>query len=141
MLLTLLRSKNKCLEKYFSLSRAFLDEVREGHLAGLTEFQDERDDLLRAMELFDKKVNELVEKFDAADRTKILISQVEDTLARKDHLVKEILDVDLKIISMIEVAKQNIMNDIKQSRRSKESVSRFKSEKTDSVGRALDEKL
>lgn len=140
--LALLRSKNRCLEKFRDLSRDFLiDCARKDEFSKIQLFQEKRDSTLKAMDLYDRKVTEAVEFISARERTPELADAVRSELARKDAFVQEILALDLEIISRIEDAKNRLLHEFAASRKSKESLSKFKSKWIPSSGEEIDRKL
>ena len=59
--LSLLRSKNRCLEKFLEASTDFLTQARStDSLPDLPAFEARRDAILKAIDLYDRKVNEAV---------------------------------------------------------------------------------
>ena len=140
--LALLRSKNRCLEKFRDLSRDFLvDCARKEDFTLIQQFQNRRDSTLKAMELYDRKITEAVKFILDHERTPELVEAVKSALARKDHFVQEILGLDLEIISRIEEAKNGLLREFASSRKSKESLSKFKSKWMTPSGEEIDRKL
>src|SRR4051812_2223891 len=56
----LLRGKNSCLRKFRDLSRAFAGRAGHGDLTGLAEFELRRESILKAIALFDRKIDFVV---------------------------------------------------------------------------------
>jgi hypothetical protein len=138
--LTLLKSKNRCLEKFLSLSEDYLSTVGP-ELDDLSPFQERRDSTLKALELYDRKIADVVAGLGPFDRTPELVASVKRELSRKDDLVHRILAIDLKIIGLIEKAKTDLIQEMAASRKSQEMLGKFKSTWVNEAGTELDEKL
>lgn len=139
--LTLLQSKNRCLKKFLDLSADFLKSAEAGDFRELSSFETRRESTIKALELYDRKISEIVELLGPTDRTPELASQVQRELNLKESLIHEILAVDLKIIGKIEEEKNRILREVASTRKSKEAMSKFKSTWTKASGDELDEKL
>lgn len=137
--LTLLRSKNRCLERFLGLSREF---VADGAPVGqLDLFESRRDATLKAIELYDRKIAETVPLITDQERTPELIQRVSAELARKEVLVHQIVDLDLKIIGRIEEEKNKLLQQAAVARKGRQALSRFKSTWVPESGEGLDETL
>lgn len=139
--LTILRSKNRCLERFLELSLSFAREMDKDDLSGLAQFQERREDIIKALDLYDRKITEAVSLLPLIERTPELIQAVESALTRKDELVHKILEEDLKIISRIEDTKNNTLREMGSTRKTKEIVGKFKSTWVPESGEGLDKKL
>ncbi len=137
--LSLLRSKNRCLEKFLAISREYLDAGAAFENLGI--FETRRDATLKAIELYDRKLAESISLIAAADRTPEMIEGVKRELDRKEQLVHEILDLDLRIIGKIEEEKNRLLQQVANARKGKEVLSRFKSTWVSESGEELDETL
>ncbi len=140
--LALLRSKNRCLERFLEASREFL--VVHGNdpdLGMLPDLQKSRESALKAIGLFDQKLEETVNLLPEVSRSDELIQAVRNELARKDAIVEQILKVDLELISRIEAAKNAILRDLSSEKRSRDTLGKFKSTWVPSSGEGLDETL
>lgn len=139
--LKLLRSKNRCLERFLTLSEEFLTLAVKGDFSELQAFQGRRESTLKAMDLFDRKISEVVTALPYAQRTPSLIEAVKKALNEKEILVHQILEVDLKIISKIEDEKNNLLKELSSSRKSRAVLGKFKSTWVSGAGEELDETL
>src|SRR5687768_2860180 len=95
--LALLHSKNRCLAKFLALSEdylrradaeATLEEGGDRPLGRvfneeLTGFQEEREETIRALEMYDRKIAELTDNFPLPDKTLELARAVKDALDQK----------------------------------------------------------
>jgi hypothetical protein len=138
----LLRSRNRCLERFLALCEAYLAALDGGGgLEGLAELQRERESLLRAADLFDRKVSELVPEVAPGGLSAAEREAARAELERKDELVRRILDADLRLISRIEAEKNELLRGIAGARKGAEAISRYKSEWIPEAGEELDAKL
>ena len=139
--LTILRSKNNCLERFLALSLDFAKSMEANDLSGLAKFQENRENIIKALDLYDRKVSEVLVVLSPGQRTPQLIQAVEAALAKKDELVHRILEEDLKIISGIEDAKNETLKELSATRKNKDLVGKFKSTWMTGAGEGLDKKL
>jgi len=137
----LLRGKNSCLRKFRALSRDFAGRATQGDLTGLTEFESRRESILKAIALFDRKIDFVVPEIRETEKTSELVLRVEASLSEKEGLVKDILEADLAIISRIETEKNRILKDLTANRKGAETLSKFKSTWIAESGEELDQKL
>lgn len=132
--LSLLRSKNKCLERFLELSKEF-----DGTFENLERFETRREATLKAIALYDRKIAEaatmLTPPFDH------LKAAVEAEMARKEKLVHEILDVDLRIIGQIEELKNRLLQEVAVARKGREMLAKFRSTWVAESGEGLDDIL
>jgi GTP1/Obg family GTP-binding protein len=139
--LALIQSKTRCLKKFLKISESFLGEAQSGDFSRLTEFHEKRDKMLRAFELYDRKISQIVTSLPQSERTPKLIESVKSALVDRDQLLIEVLKVDAKIIEQIEEAKKKILKELAASRKSKQIVQKFKSGWIGESGEELDQKL
>jgi|GEM_PF-860510 len=139
--LSLLRSKNRCLERYFEITAKFRDSCMNDDLSRLAEFEHERDSALRAIGLFDRKIEQLAPRIDPNDRTPQIVAAIRALLDARAELVHRIVGVDLQIIGKIEAARTEILRDMSAVRKNRESLAKFKSQWIADSGEELDQKL
>lgn len=139
--IALLRSKNRCLERYLALSAHFLVSADRGEFDGLEQFQLRRDSLLRGIDLFDRKITEAIALMPAESRGQELAQAIEPLLAAKESLVNRILDTDERILARIRDESARVLAQVHQSAQSGDKISRFKSGWIQENGEKLDETL
>lgn len=140
--LALLRSKNRCLDRFLSISRDFLAALEGGAgLSGLERFQLDRDACLKAIDLYDRKISEAVPLLPSEVRTPSLSESVKTQLDRKQSVIQSILAVDLEIMSRIEEARNDLLKDLSESRKNTEKLGKFKSRWVPEAGEGIDRKL
>ena len=145
--LALLRSKNRCLEQFLKASEEFRarsaaqsDALLDS--SALEGFQNRRDDMLRAIDLYDRKIQDTVRTLpEYMKQVPALVEAVRSALERKEELVKKILHADLEIISRIEETKNQLLRDLQDTKKSKETLGKFKSTWMPKAGEELDRKL
>jgi len=144
--LSLLRSKNRCLQKFLQASIDFLESAdHSGQLPDLVEFESSREAILKAIDLYDRKVSEAVSLLDSdtssePERQKF-ISEVKAALDEKSDLVYRILKTDDRILSLIEEEKNKVFKELSSVQKQEEIARKFKSTWVPESGEGLDEKL
>jgi hypothetical protein len=139
--LRLLRSKNRCLERFLELTEEFWESAEKDDLSGLAVFESRRDSTLRAIQLFDRKIEEAVALIRAEQRTEELTREIRAQLERREGLVHEIIAADLKIIGKIEKERSRLLKEMNETRKSREVLGKFKSSWVKEAGEELDRKL
>lgn len=140
--LSLLRSKNRCLEKFLQASSEFLTLARSsGTLPELPSFEARRDAILKAIDLYDRKVNEAVAGLPRGPRPKELVAAVEISLKEKDTLVHRILAVDEQILQLVEEEKTKVLKEMASNQKRAALTQKFKSSWIPEAGEEIDKKL
>lgn len=137
----LLKSKNRCLQKFLELSTEFLASAEAGDLTRLDRFQVRRESTLKALELYDRKISTVVETLPSERRTSELIQAVSELLAHKDQLIQMILTTDNRIMLRIEEEKSRLLREMASNMKANETVKRFKSSWVSESGEGIDRKL
>ena len=140
-LIGLLRSKNRYLEKFREISREFEQQADAGDFGGLERFQETRDKYLNAIARFDKQIETTVSAMPESERTDDLKKKVSILMLDRENLVHEILAIDLRLMGRIETEKSRILRELTGTRKSKETLGKFKSSWMTSSGEELDTKL
>ena len=122
----LLNEKNHCLEKFFRLNEAELENFANGVFEGLEGFYAAREGLLEII----RKVDEMIERSNDAEISVGAVDateskSVENALSYKNELVARILEQDLRILSNIEQAKSNIIKELTQVRAARKAVGAY----------------
>src|SRR5262245_37766983 len=118
-----LESKNRCLQRLLDLSVRFL---QEGNFDGIGDFVSKRDSILKALDLYDRKISEVISRIPFTDRTPALIAAVQATLSEKDRIIQAIILKDNEITNQIEERKKKLQEEMVASRKSREVVGKFK---------------
>jgi len=145
--LSLLRSKNRCLRKFLQASTEFLASAEESEtLPDVVEFGTRRDAILKAIDLYDRKISEAVALLPEArspgqELPKELIDGIQAALDDKKALVHQILQVDDKILALIDAEKNRVLKDMASTQKQDEITRKFKSTWVHQSGEGVDEKL
>jgi hypothetical protein len=127
-IIEMLTEKNQCLEKFYRLNEAELENFSAGTFDNIENFYATREGLLDII----KKVDEMIEDSNTVAEEigpitdgdkKIILS----ALQYKNDLVNRILEQDLRILSAIEEAKSNIIKELTQVRSAKKAIGSYKS--------------
>lgn len=137
----LLNSKNRCLERFLTVSDEFLTLVEAGDFSKVEQFHKQRDRILRGFDLYDRKLSECIEKLPKLERTSELSRKAEQALAIKDALVRKIAAIDAQIIEKIEQEKTRLTKEMSASQRTNAAMKKFKSNWVQESGEELDETL
>jgi hypothetical protein len=138
--LALLRSKNKCLEKFLSLSADFLEKAEGGDVSGLSLLEERRGACLKAIELYDRKISEAVAMVPPSERTE-LADAVQLALDKRQIIVEKIVATDAKIIARVEEEKARILTELNKTKKTKNTLGKFKSAWLAESGEGIDTKL
>jgi hypothetical protein len=140
--LSLLRSKNRCLEKFLEASTEFLaDAERSDALPDLPSFELRRDAILKAIELYDRKINEAVSLLPPGQKPLPLVEAVKVALDSKEALIRRILLVDERILERVEAEKTKVLKEIVSTHKQANLVQKFKSTWMPDSGEEIDKKL
>lgn len=159
--LALLRSQNKCLERFAAVTHSFL-RARELGGAHLSKLELQRDRHLKAYQLFDERIADLAGSAlmdsglttDAKDLTLLssatqslrealqqVRGELEYELDRKQSLLEQVLSLDRHLVGWIEVEKEKLRSELHATRQGAEHVGKFKSEWIAASGQKIDEKV
>jgi len=139
--LRLMRSKNRCLERWLNHSHEFLAQAQAGDFTQLRGFETQRDAIIKAIGLFDRKLTEVIACLPHEDRTQLMIEGVKLVEADRMRLVEEILVLDQKVIKEVEAEKARLSSSLGNSEKSKNTVKKFKSNWIPGSGEGIDRKL
>ncbi len=127
-ILNLLKDKNYHLDKFRQLNETELLNFSEGNFDNLESFYQARETLLDLIRCIDR----LVEAASAAQPGPLPVLESEkrqliQSMSEKNELVTHILGLDLQILSVIELAKSNIIKELRQVQGAKKAVGAYKS--------------
>lgn len=139
--LSLLRSKIRCLAIFRDVSVQTLEGFNDSDpLPQLKELENRRESLLKAMDLFDRKLAECVDELSESLKSAIR-PQATEYMNRQDVLYAEIASLDARIMLRIEAVQDRVLEEIKAGRKAKEGISKFKSTWVSEAGEELDQQL
>jgi hypothetical protein len=140
--LGLLRSKNRCLAKFLEASKMFLLENDTlGALPSLDAFELKREAILKAIFLYERKINETTQTLQAKDKTPEFVSLVEAALITRDKILAEISVTDNRVLNLVEQEKMRIAKELTSSQKSRELMLKFKSSWVNESGEEIDQNL
>ena len=135
-----MQSKNRCLNRFLDTSEKFLESAEQGDLSELDGFQDRRDVILRAIDLYDRKIEQLIAGISSEQKTPEFLKNVKEIIFQKDKIILEIQRVDAKIIHYVMQERESVAREISASRKSRKIIGKFKSSQN-VVSERLDETL
>jgi hypothetical protein len=143
----LIKSRNRCLQRLVDLSDEFVKSTASGGYPvvdwELPQYETQRDSLLKALGLFDRKISEAVSQMQPSERTPELLESLRRELELSGALIQSVLTADEGVLSRIEQAKADVLREMAVNGRSRSLVSKFKSEWADHSsegrGEGLDE--
>jgi len=127
-IVTLLKEKNHYLKKFYTINKAELLRLNGGDFSRLDYFYQSRENILDMISHIEAKLEKNiggivnVPGFTDDDRTNI-----RNELFVKDEVVGQILDQDLQILSMIEVAKTELIKELQEVRRHRQVIGAYHS--------------
>lgn len=137
-ILSLLQTKNRCLDRLMDATRVFLASpletlvvngtaVNEEIRTPLTVYEDERLTIIRTLELHDKHVNTLIAELSPADKGPEFLEAIHAVLLENERLIQAIINADDMVFRRIREAQDQIIKLVQESRKSGEILSKFKS--------------
>ena len=142
--LTLLRSKNRYLQRFEQASARFLSETAEGlpharFMESLGRLETTRGRILKALELFNRQLLRCIEAL--PDRSEEFLSGARKETEEADRLVERLLELDRAISDRIRGCQDRITLELAASEKSKKIISQFKSSWASGAGEELDRTL
>ena len=138
---SLMRSKIRCLNRILSLSQSFLSSANEVSVIRIARLENERAQLLRAVDHFDRKLTDTLSLLDPSERDSSLVDQAKAHEAERFAVTTQILKLDNSLLSLIEEAQSKVVQELTQSKRSRETLGKFKSVQSSPSGESLDQRL
>ncbi len=127
-IIRLLRDKNEHLQKFLHLNETELINFSEGNFDNLEIFYQSRETILDLIRCIDGYVEAASQETPAAEA--ISSENKRDVLqlmSAKNDLVTQILAQDLQILSVIEMAKSDIIKELRQVQGARKAVGAYKS--------------
>ncbi len=150
-ILSLLQSKNRCLDRLMEATRAFLAAPLENLIVTdpaieattktpLGIYEDDRLAVIRTLELHDKQINSLISDLTSAEKTFAFMESVRAELLANERLIQSVLNADDMVFTRIREAQGQITKLLHENRKSGELLSKFKSGSTP-TGEGMDKTL
>ncbi len=121
----LLKEKNNCLRKFYTLNKAEIFRFEAGDFNRVESFYNSRDNILDMISYVEKKIEQKMSTTTFAPATADLKNQIKSELDSKDKIISEILGQDLKILSLIDVAKSDLIKELQDVRKKKEVMGAY----------------
>lgn len=134
----LIESKNRCLEKYLLLTSQLLEDLEKNDYSTLNTIEVQRESVLKALDLYDRRINDELKNLSPDQKNSDLITQVNLLEQTRTQLIQDILDQDKKIISLIELEKIRLLKESNESEKSSQILKKFKSSWVPEPGEKLD---
>jgi len=137
----LLRGKSRCLAQLVEASRLFLESVEPApELLGrlVADFDSRREESFRAVELIDRRINELSPHLPTAGDWAATARTV---ILEQQGLARTLQELDSKIIVLIENARQDLVRQAGEQNRARDRIGRFRSRTGPESGEGLDRTL
>ena len=125
-ILNLLRDKNYHLQKFFQMNETELMNFTEGHFENLEVFYQSRETILDLVRCIDDLIEQAAQAEGSDDVTDQHRSEMLRLMNQKNDLVQRILAQDLQILSAIEVAKSNIIRELRGVGAAKKAVGAYR---------------
>src|SRR4051812_22311547 len=125
--LGLLDSKKKFLRRFLEVSEQFLAQSETGDFTAIGEFESQRETVINALGMFDRKITETVRGMSSDQKTTDLSVSVQAQLDDAAYLIQSILKTDNRIMASIEREKDRLQKELTSSAKSKEIAGKFKS--------------
>lgn len=132
-ILSLIRSKNRCLERLMEATRELLtvptESLTEGPAdrAPLDIYDRERASVIRALELYDRKLNEIIARLPADARTPAFLEEAKAEIHRNEQLIVSVFNADDIVFRKIADAQARLTGQLATNRRSRDTLAKFKS--------------
>jgi len=146
-ILSHLRSKNRCLENLLDATQRFLslpiEELAENAIDRtvdpLAVYERERTSSLKALDLYDRKINEMISALSSDSLPSSFQSAAKNELLTNEKLINAIFKADDVVFEKIQTAQSRLSKIMQETRKGKETLSKFKS--ISESGNSVDQKL
>ncbi len=143
--LTLLRSKNRCLLRFEQASLRFLRETDGASIDAVEDslpiLERTRSRILKALGMFDRKLDEVIAGLPEEARTEEFLAEAREAAADTDRIIADLLKLDESVVSRIQECRDRITTELAAAEKSKQLVGKFKSEWAGTSGEEIDQKL
>lgn len=121
-----LEMKNHYYEKFYSITRKFLDQIAQNDWKDLDFFVDSRERILNIIRSFDAKISKVIEQSNASkpvnDGDKMMMNRV---IEKKRRIADKIVDLDLQLISAIDEYKNETIRELKKTVEMQQQIDSF----------------
>lgn len=139
--IALLKSRNRCLQRFLDITREFLASADRGDFGGLERFLASRDRILKALDLYDHKITRIINALNDREKRRSLAAAVQPLVEAREQLIRDIFLVDREISARIDSEKLRVAGEMGATRRSRQNMNKFKSGWVAEAGEGIDTKL
>ncbi|WII70742.1 flagellar protein FliT [Bdellovibrio sp. 22V] len=137
-IITLLNEKNHYLEKFYSLNEVELANFAQGQFDNLEHFYQTRERILDVLKYVDAQIEKAHAEVSQEGVNESERREIKEALAIKDEYVARIIEQDIQVLACIETAKNSIIKELQEVRRSRKAVGGYK---TKTFQNRLDEEV
>ena len=123
----ILNEKNMHLEKFYRLNETELEKFTADDFSSLDEFYKMREGILDIVRKLDEMLERASVDMDPAAIDEKFKKEILAALDYKNNLVTRILEQDLRILSVLENAKSNIIKELAQVRGARKAIGAYHS--------------
>lgn len=125
-IVTLMNEKNHYLEKFYTLNETELVNFVQGQFDNLESFYQAREGMLEVIKYIDSQIERVQADAGAEEVAADVKKQLREAMAAKDEFVARIIEQDIQVLSCIEMAKNSIIRELQDVRRTKKSIGGYK---------------
>lgn len=126
-IITLLNEKNHYLEKFYSLNEVELVNFAQGQFDNLESFYQTRERILDVLKYVDAQIERAHEEMGLATEVATEARrEIKESLRIKDEYVARIIEQDIQVLACIEMAKNSIIRELQDVRRTRKAVGGYK---------------
>lgn len=123
----LLEEKNQHLEKFFRLNEMELYNLSENNFENLENFYSSRECILDLVGTVDRRLNDLNSGIVSSEEITLENKKnIIKLLSYKNDLVQKILAQDLQILSIIEIEKSKVINELRGNKKARKAYHGYK---------------
>lgn len=127
-IITLLNEKNHYLEKFYALNEVELVNFVQGQFDNIEHFYQTRERILDVLKYVDAQIEKAHDALGEGETITIeQRQQMTESLKIKDEYVARIIEQDIQVLACIELAKNSIIKELQEVRRSRKAVGGYKS--------------
>lgn len=144
----LLKSRNRCLDRFLKITQLYLNKIQstpDTDLSDLDLFMAEREAVIKALGLFERKITETVDQLCQSEEKSSLVNLarpiIEPLLEERVSIIQNIIQTDEKLFKIIDQVKIKIACELGSTRKLKDNINKFKSIWVTEAGEGIDTKL
>ncbi len=127
-IVSLLEEKNQYLEKFYKLNEKELIDLADNRHDNIENFYAAREGILKMVEKIDSLIDEQIKlnEIDINSASGLLKKRIVKAFAYKTELVNLVLSQDLQIISYIERAKTELIEELSNVKKEKQAMKAYR---------------